>query len=296
MKKINPPSVSFIISYETCVKNVQEERKRNQFISAKNNLSNSASEYITLATNNMLYTLNPINRSLGDNVLVSGDITKADLIRLYDYQMINKIEPRKIYDTIKVSTNGKCPICFEIGTVRTLEHYLPKAKFPQFSVHPANLIPSCRDCNFDKSSVHASTHQEQPLHPYYDKDCFYNEVWLHARVRWENIPTIEYYSSPPDHWIDADKERIQHYFKESHLGNKFTQRASEELRNIIDQRNNEKLLKNFSMLQFKEHLQERLNASSYLPNHWLLVMYRALASDSEFHSHDFSQYQDVDFL
>jgi hypothetical protein len=42
-----------------------------------------------------------------------------------------------------------CPMC-KISLPRTFDHYLPIGTFPEFAVHPLNLVPSCQTCNGKK--------------------------------------------------------------------------------------------------------------------------------------------------
>jgi hypothetical protein len=42
-----------------------------------------------------------------------------------------------------------CPLC-KISLPRTFDHYLPLGTFPEFAVHPLNLMPSCQSCNGKK--------------------------------------------------------------------------------------------------------------------------------------------------
>jgi len=44
---------------------------------------------------------------------------------------------------------GMCPMCAE-RTASVLDHYLPRAAYPEFSILPINLVPVCWDCNFLK--------------------------------------------------------------------------------------------------------------------------------------------------
>ena len=39
-----------------------------------------------------------------------------------------------------------CPACGEAGAPNTLDHYLPKGKYPHFCVTPHNLFPMCDAC------------------------------------------------------------------------------------------------------------------------------------------------------
>lgn len=62
---------------------------------------------------------------------------------------------------------GSCPMCGS-PNVGTVEHYLPKAPFPEFSVFSFNLVPSCNVCNQKRGSKHANGVAEKLLHPIFD--------------------------------------------------------------------------------------------------------------------------------
>lgn len=60
-----------------------------------------------------------------------------------------------------------CPLCGSLGSGQ-LDHLLPKATFPSFTVYSRNLVPACR-CNGRKSTtVVGAQHGERILHPYFD--------------------------------------------------------------------------------------------------------------------------------
>jgi len=42
-----------------------------------------------------------------------------------------------------------CPLCNH-NVVLDLDHYIPRAKMPEYSIHLYNLIPICHQCNLDK--------------------------------------------------------------------------------------------------------------------------------------------------
>ncbi|WP_447902988.1 hypothetical protein [Pseudomonas serbica] len=62
-----------------------------------------------------------------------------------------------------------CPACGEFGKPNTLDHYLPKGKYPHFSITPVNLFPMCDSCQKEKLEK-TNTLQEARLflHPYFD--------------------------------------------------------------------------------------------------------------------------------
>lgn len=64
---------------------------------------------------------------------------------------------------------GSCPMCGN-SALGTVEHYLPKTPFPEFSVFSLNLVPSCSSCNQKRGSKHANGVKHQLLHPIFDED------------------------------------------------------------------------------------------------------------------------------
>lgn len=62
-----------------------------------------------------------------------------------------------------------CPACGEDGTPNTLDHYLPKDIFPEYSVTLVNLFPMCDICQGAKG-VKINNHEGKRLfiHPYFD--------------------------------------------------------------------------------------------------------------------------------
>lgn len=75
---------------------------------------------------------------------------KANLLKLYSSQRKSIIELK-----IELTTNefnqriNICPNC-TIEKVASLDHYIPKDEFPEFSVNPINLVPCCSTCNSKK--------------------------------------------------------------------------------------------------------------------------------------------------
>ncbi len=50
-------------------------------------------------------------------------------------------------DNLKEIFKKGCPYCNSYHPVSEIDHYLPISRFPEFSVHPYNLIYSCDNCN-----------------------------------------------------------------------------------------------------------------------------------------------------
>lgn len=63
-----------------------------------------------------------------------------------------------------------CPSCGEEGSPSTIDHYLPKEKYPEFSVTPVNMTPMCDACQTAKGQKTLDENGRRIfLHPYYDE-------------------------------------------------------------------------------------------------------------------------------
>ncbi len=82
---------------------------------------------------------------------VGGQVTIDEMKSLYATGMsASSGAARRYYDEIvNAAPNRICPLC-GVGTVTTLDHHLPQSKYPDYVLVPANLVPSCSDCNKTK--------------------------------------------------------------------------------------------------------------------------------------------------
>ncbi len=127
---------------------------------------------------------------------------------------------RRYYDQIiRQAPLGICPIC-GISMAETLDHYLPKSKFPTLSVTPANLIPACRDCNTRKGNNSAPI-----VHLYLD--IVPNGDWLHVKLDEELTPV--YYVSCSENWDMELIHRMESYFNVFRLGALYAAHAAQEI-------------------------------------------------------------------
>jgi hypothetical protein len=56
-----------------------------------------------------------------------------------------------------------CPYC-SFGEAETLDHFLPRSRFPEFSLFSRNLVPCCPTCNRIKTTKNAN----HAIHAYFD--------------------------------------------------------------------------------------------------------------------------------
>lgn len=70
--------------------------------------------------------------------------------------------------TLRYSLAGACPVCGGRG-LGTLDHYLPKSNYAEFSFYSKNLVPACFNCNTQRGDfTKGQRDPERPIHPYFD--------------------------------------------------------------------------------------------------------------------------------
>lgn len=278
MKRILSPALTSQESYRACAQSIIDEVLQNRILSVSNPIEDGALIYIDYAIRGITYSIPPIIHARGTDPIIIGDVLKSELVKLYDYYMVQRHPGRSAYDQILVAANEKCPFCGGIGRPKSLDHYLPKANYPQFSVLPQNLVPACRDCNTGKSNDLAQNPSQQPLHPYFDADRFFLDQWVFGRVI-ETLPcSIEFYTCPPADWNDTDSQRVTNHFSGFDLSKRYSIQAAEELGIVVDQRKG--FMSNLPPADFSNFLRSVSRAPSLFANHWKRVMYQTLA-DSE---------------
>jgi 5-methylcytosine-specific restriction endonuclease McrA len=264
--------------YEICINSIKDCNLRARLNNVTNNIVCAATDYKQKAKAQLLYSI-PQNNCRNDEIAL-GEVTKEELKDVYSLQMVGRAKPaRAIYDSLlSQSPLGKCPFC-GFGQASTLDHYLPKAKYPQFSVLPFNLVPSCKDCNTGKSTAIATTAEGQSLHPYFDHQNFIDDQWLHAEVI-QTIPAIiRFFVKAPEHWDDISKTRVQSHFTAFNLASRYSLEAGNQLACL------RYLLVDFHKLRGINGIRQHLTreAQSYFclhSNSWQTAMFQALvASD-----------------
>lgn len=275
MRSITAPIISPQQVYQACINGVSDRDSHTRFSAVSNNIVVAAVDYQQKAIAKQLYTI-PAN-DCADNDVVMGAVTKKELKTIYNLYMVKANKPaRPIYDSLLSSAPlGRCPLC-GMGYASTLDHYLPKSKFPQLSVTPLNLVPACKDCNKEKKTAFSITAEGQSLHPYFDHDAFINDQWLYASVEETTPAVILFFVQPPDHWDNISKERVQSHFTDFKL----------DLRYSIEASNHLACLRNSLFLQWdwlgfvgvKQQLMiEALGHFQQHANSWQTAMLQALA-------------------
>lgn len=278
-----PPHVATDV-FASCVAEVSDSAASQNYFANQHHIEKAFTDYHSASATASWCSL-PRAFWGKPQAIVVGSLTKEQLTDLYtNYMVATAGAARNAYDDIMVAADGKCPFCGGIGQVHTLDHYLPKAIFPLFSVLPANLIPCCRDCNSGKGSSFGTQVGEQSLHPYVDDVKFFQERWIVALVERTTPLTLHFQCSPPQHWSAVDRARASSHFTDYKLAKRFRIQAGAELAKVVDSRKGS--LRSLSPQDFRANLTEGANSAGYDLNGWNRTMYDALANTSWFYNAD----------
>lgn len=131
-------------------------------------------DYFELVSKDWFDRLQAYDGSGGDPTKISKSFVKATdkdkFINLYSTTSQGSYHAPLIFNLRRPQRKlFLCPACGEEGTPNTLDHYLPKDHFPEFSIHLMNLVPMCDACQGIKleSFVDSGGHKRF-LHPYFD--------------------------------------------------------------------------------------------------------------------------------
>ncbi|WP_224361089.1 HNH endonuclease [Hyalangium versicolor] len=80
-----------------------------------------------------------------------------------------------------------CQYCC-VSPPETYDHYLPKKKYPEFSVHLRNLIPCCADCNRDRGDRWKNAQGERLYIHLYDDPVEEDREVLFAELDMSHLP------------------------------------------------------------------------------------------------------------
>lgn len=269
MFSVPPPRYSSEVSYAKCVGGVMDHGLQARLEAASPTVASSDAAYRAAAAICDFGTLGVVD-------FVMPGVSDEEMSNLYARKMVAKRSPgRVIYDVIRMaSAGGKCPSCGH-RDVTTLDHYLPKARYPALAVNPCNLVPACSDCNKLKAAL-----VDETLHPYYD---FVDDVqWLRARVL-ENTPVaIDFEVVPSDEWPPSFAKRVASHFDLMGLKQLYAAQAARHLSGI------RRLLGELHETHGAAGVQTYLTqaARSWCTgtglNSWETALYEALASDGWF--------------
>lgn len=279
MRKLEPPLDFYSINvYKYCIHSIGDKNieLRNRLVAIINDMEIAALEYENKFATNNLYTISPNDKK--KETIFFGRVTKEELLDVYNKQLVPQSKKARTYVYDKIIGAHlffDCPSC-GFGEIENLDHYLSKSHFPQFVVHPLNLIPSCGPCNKKKGHKVATTAETQVLNPYIDHGVFITDRWLFAKVEDLNEFKFTYSVRPPLNWDSVSKSRVANHFETFRLSSRYSKKAGikyVELKDSIDTH-----LQGSSYTEIIEKLKSQMTDECPVQyvNSWLRAFYEAL--------------------
>lgn len=175
------------------------------------------------------------NKNKGIDPIVLGDLKHSEISSMYSKFFVPKrLDSRVIYDEIMASSSEYCPYCGVLKDIEELDHFLPKSKYPQFSILTSNLIPSCKTCNQTyKASSFAICYEEQIIHPYIDLPHFFEEKWIDVELNINEHEEVRFFSSPPNSWSRNDQRRALFHFEKFDLAKRYATHVKDECLGLL---------------------------------------------------------------
>lgn len=97
----------------------------------------------------------------------------------------------KVREELLTIAGSVCPYC-GIDRPETLDHFVPKEQFPEFSTYAPNLIACCDICNRAKGVDWATPTKRLFLHAYFDQFPSHTTC-LKAKVNWSGkLPSFQF--------------------------------------------------------------------------------------------------------
>lgn len=189
-----------------------------------------------------------------------------------------------IYESQPEGVREVCPYC-GIGGPRQFDHYLPKEKFPEYSVHSYNLVPCCSVCNGKKSDIWLQPDNTRTFINFY-LDSLPVVPMLNVTVKWsvkngKLIPVSTFQLVCPVGFGAAEFQIISTHFQKLGLLARYKDQAHTEflaIRNSALSREAEtvEVLRRF-LRNFIKHWEQTLG-----PLNWRISLYRALIAHEPF--------------
>ncbi len=104
-----------------------------------------------------------------------------------------------------------CPLCGS-PTTNSVDHLLPRADYPEFSIMRANLVPACVHCNSaSKGNKHrGDADPERFIHPYFDQ--FADDPLWYVRVN-PNFDAPTFDACPMGNLVDPALSIVRYHLK-----------------------------------------------------------------------------------
>ena len=185
----------------------------------------------------------------------------------------------------KRTYNNKCPYCI-LSEPDTIEHILPKDKYPEYAIHLYNLIPCCSKCNrYKGEAVCDLAGNPNTLNFYYHDPEVCQFLEVDCIVDSYGQPAFKYKLEFPSSLDSIIASTIINHFNRLHLIDRYNEeviKSYADLELTIKSVCKDKSLK--EVLQFLQDYHSNISPN-YGVNHHYIAMLRCLISSPTYHSY-----------
>jgi len=206
---------------------------------------------------------------------------KAALLKAYSDKGHNlNLLKKAIKDAQELDLKNICPYC-GILTPNSIDHYIPKDTYPEYSVLAINLVPCCIQCNGKKSEFWKLDTGRGIINYYLDS--IPNEEYLSCSVKFEEKIPRAIYSISNDNGINSALfSIIETHYERLDLLNRFSESSNDEITNTLDSIHS--FTENSSQKEIKSMLNDSHSRKTlrYGVNHWKCALLKGLAQSQVF--------------
>ncbi|WP_340002074.1 HNH endonuclease [Oceanobacillus sp. FSL K6-0127] len=275
MKKLTPPAIDSDKIYKDITRKSRSRDKKERLTRLEQHVLERYVEYDS-------------KKNSLENITKSEIATQEDkdaLLSCYSRNKDGYLEGEVVATIISIQSiqhKQKCPYC-GLDKPRTIDHYIPKGKYPEFSFFPSNLIPCCGYCNSKKGETWLESGKRVFLNLYFD-NIPEDDQFLFPVIEFDDkdtAPTISFTLERNENINDEMFTLINSHYLKLNLLNEYSESVEEELSNIVDQIQNNP---DVTIEEHKENLSRvyRTNVKKYGLNHWKSVFIRGLMQSDLF--------------
>lgn len=257
MKKLRPPKVMDSV--------ILKKIKKGRW---------SASNYIDENLTSMRLDYLQFKKNKGSAFFVNESQMSDKLKTKIIYHFEN---PRSELSYIKIIRDNLspncCPTCGGMGT-SSVDHYLPKAAYPNLALFSWNLVPAC-DCNYKRTATVKGINLNQiPIHPYFDDGLHERLMKAEFSGDFDNDEISVHIVPLPCNNIHIDKIifHIEHVINRTRIKTWMIDRWSTLIRNtstiVTSIPNRHQLLSQASLINYIDSTIEAHDDEHQTPNNW----------------------------
>ncbi|WP_248548435.1 HNH endonuclease [Paenibacillus odorifer] len=272
MKNLNPPKMLPNQIYSDLMENAKSEIKKTRL--------EQLQPYVFERYN--LYLASKLRlESMSESAIIEEE-DKTILESCYNRNKDGYLEGAvvaKIIELQSIQHQNVCPYC-GIDRPRTIDHYLPKNEFPEFSVYPLNLIPCCQFCNGKKGKRWLKEGERLFINYYHDSLPDVKYLYTNIEMSRLGVPKVTFRLENNNNIPSALFNIIQNHYETLDLLREFSLNVASEISAINDKIKHEKI----SIKSHKRSLQVDLNSLNRLfgRNFWKSSLLEALINCDAF--------------